>query len=84
MVHICISKLTTIGIDKGLSPGHYQAIIWSNARILLTGYLGTNFGETLVDIHSFSLKKMHFKILSAKWWPFCLCLNVLTVKGILL
>ena len=25
----------------------------------------------------FSFKKMHFKMLSAKWWPFCLSHNVL-------
>ena len=35
MMHICISKLTIIGSDNGLSPGRRQAIIWTNARILL-------------------------------------------------
>ena len=33
MTHICISKLTIIGSDSGLSPGRYQAIIWANAGI---------------------------------------------------
>ena len=28
------TKLTTIGSDKGLSPGRRQAIIWANAGIL--------------------------------------------------
>ena len=32
---ICVNKLTTIGSDNGLSPTRRQAIIWSNAGILL-------------------------------------------------
>ena len=40
---ICVSKLTIIGSDNGLSPGRRQAIIWINAGILLIGPLGTNF-----------------------------------------
>ena len=74
---ICVSKLTIIGSDNGLSPGRHQAIIWTNAGILLIGSLGTNFSEILIEIHIFSLKKMHLKISSAKWQPFCLGLNVL-------
>ena len=35
MTHICISKLTIIGLNNGLSPGRCQAIIWTNAGILL-------------------------------------------------
>ena len=34
------SKLTSIGSDNGSSPGRRQAIIWTNAGILLTGPLG--------------------------------------------
>ena len=68
----------TIGSDNGLSPGQCQVIIWTNAGILLIGPLGTNFGEILIEIHTFSFKKMHLKISSAKWRPFCLGLNVLT------
>ena len=30
-------KLTIIGSDNGLSPGRRQAIIWTNAGILLIG-----------------------------------------------
>ena len=44
------SKLTITGSDKGLSPGRRQAIIWTNAGILLIGTLGTNFNETLIEI----------------------------------
>ena len=42
VTHTCVCKLTTIGSDNGLSPGRRQAIIWSNAGILLIGSLGTN------------------------------------------
>ena len=38
-MHICISKLTII--DIGLLPGLRQAIIWTNAGILLILTLGT-------------------------------------------
>ena len=57
--------------------GRCQTIIWTNAGILLIGTLGTNFSEILIEIHTFSLKKMHLKMLLGKWWQFCLGLNVL-------
>ena len=64
VTHICVSKLTIIGSDSGLSPGRRQAIIWTNAGILLIGPLGTNFGEILPEIHTFSFKKMHLEMSS--------------------
>ena len=76
VTHICVSKLTIIGSDNGLSPGRRQAIIWTNAGILLIGPLGTNFNEILIGIQTFSFQKMHLKMSSAKWHPFCLSLNV--------
>ena len=57
--------------------GTNQTIIWINAGILLTRILATNFSEILSEIVTFSLKKMHFKMSSAKWRQFCLGLNVL-------
>ena len=77
MTHICVVKLTIIGSDNGLSPGRRQAIIWTNAGILLIGPLGTNFSDILIGIQTFSFKKMHLTMSSAKWRPFCLGLNVL-------
>ena len=62
VTHICVSKPTTIGLDNGLSPGRHQAIIWTNAGIFLIGPLGTNLSEILSKIHTFSLKKMHWKM----------------------
>ena len=77
MTHICVSKLTIIGSDNGLSPDRRQAIIWTNAGILLIGPLGTNFSEILIEINTFSFMKMQLKMSSGKQRPFCLGLNVL-------
>ena len=79
MTHICVRKQTTICSDNGLSPGRHQAIIWTNDGILLIWPLGTNFNEILIEIHTFSFKKMHFKMSSGKWRPSCLGLNVLSL-----
>ena len=66
-----------IGSDNSLLPVRHQANIEANARLMQIGTLGTNFSETLVDIKTFSFKKIYLKMSSGKWWPFCLGLNVL-------
>ena len=78
MTHICVSDLTSIGSDNGLSPGRRQAIIRTNAGILLIRPSRTNFSDFLVEILIVSFKKMRLKVSSAKWRPFCLGLNVLS------
>ena len=80
VTHICVVKLTIIGSDNGLSPGRRQAIIWTNAGILLIGPLRTNFIENLIGIQTFSFTKMHLKMSSAKWRPFGLGLSVLRAE----
>ena len=80
VTHIWVTKLTIISSDNGLSPERRQAIIWTNAGILLIGPLGTNFSEILIEILTFSFTKMRFKVSSAKWRPFCLGLNGLREK----
>ena len=82
--HICVGILTIIGSDNGLSPGRRQAIIWTYDGILFIRALGTNFSEMLGKIHSFSFKKMHLKMSSAKWRLFLLGLNVLILNGLML
>ena len=62
MTHICVGKLSIIGSDNGLSPGQRQAIIRTNAVILLIGPLGTNFSEIVIEIHTFSFKQIHLKM----------------------
>ena len=55
VTHICVSKLTIIGSDNGLSPGRRQANIWTNAGILL-------FRTTANDLHGFNtLKPEHIR-----------------------
>ena len=78
VTHICVSKLTIISPDNGLSPGRRQTIIWTNAGILLIGPLGTSFSEILIEIHEFPFKKLHLKMSSRERQPFCLGLNVST------
>ena len=65
-----------VASDNGLPPDQRQAIIWTNTGILLIGPLGTNFSEIVIEIYTFSFKKMQLKTSSAKWQPFCLGLNV--------
>ena len=65
-----------------LYNGQGQAIIWTNAEILLIQTLGTNFSEILIEIHIFSFKKMHLKMSATKWLSFCLGLNELTHWGL--
>ena len=76
-MHICIGNLTIIGSDNGLSPGRRQAIIWTNAGMLLFKPIATNFSEILIKIITFSFKTMHSKVSSGKQRPSCLGLNVL-------
>ena len=69
----CFQKATLLS----LSPGRRQAIFWTNAGILSIRTLGINSNEILSEIRVFSFKKMHLKMSSAKWRPFCLGLSVL-------
>ena len=71
-----LGNLTIIISDNGLSPGRRQAIIWTNAGILLIGHLGTNFSEILIKIITFSFKKMCLNECSLRnsshfAWPQC-------------
>ena len=68
VTHICVGKLNIIGSDN---------VIWTNAGILLIRPLGTKFSEILFRNQTFSFKKMHLKMSSAKWRPFCLGLHEL-------
>ena len=81
MTHIYVGKLTIIGSDNGLSPGRRHNIIWTSVGILLIWPLGTNFNGILIRYQTFLFKKMHLKMSSAKWRPFCLGVNVL-MKGV--
>ena len=80
VTHICVRKLTINGSGNGLSPGRRQAIILTSAGLLLIGPLGTNFSEISIGTQTFTFKKMHLKISSAKWRP-CRCLGLNVLMG---
>ena len=42
--------LTIIGLDNSLSHGRRQAIIWTNAEVVLIGHWWTYFNEILINI----------------------------------
>ena len=56
----------SIGSDNGLLPVRRKAITWTNPGLLSIGLLRINFSEILIGILSFSFKKMHLKLSSAK------------------
>ena len=62
VTHICVGNLTITGPDNGLSPCRHQAIIWTNAGILLIRSSGTNISDILTKIYTFSFKKIHLKM----------------------
>ena len=70
VTHMYVSKLATSGLDKGLSPGRCQAIIWTNGGMLLIRTSEPNFNEILIGINTFSFMKMPLNMSSAKWRPF--------------
>ena len=51
--HICVSKLTIIGSDNGLSPDRRQAIIWTNAGLLFIGPLGNRNSNIFIQENAF-------------------------------
>ena len=58
---VCVSELTIIVSDNGLSPGRRQAIIWTNAGIFLIGPYGINSSEILIAILTFHSRKWVWK-----------------------
>ena len=79
MKHICVGSLAIIGSAIGLSHGRRQAIIQTNAGLVLIETLGINFSEILIEIRTFLLKKTRLKMSSAKC-PFRLGLNMLKIQ----
>ena len=68
-------RMTPYGHDGIKKFGHHcfnwwhQSIIWTNGDLLPTGPLGKNFSKIWIKIQQFRFKKMHLKMLSAKWQP---------------
>ena len=87
VTHICVSNLTIIGSDNGLLPDRPQAIIWTNAGLLLIGPLGTNFSEILIEILTFSFKTRGLSAYIARWllasWQILSSINQSTIMVII-
>ena len=76
VTHICVGKLNIIASDNGLSPGRRQAIIWTNAGILLIEPLGTKFNEffyrnSYIFIHENALENVVCEAASLLSRPQC-------------
>ena len=67
VTHICFCNLTNFGSDN-------LSHCWNTVNWTLRNKLQWNFNRNS-DI---SFQKMHLKVSSAKWQPFCFGLNVLT------
>ena len=80
--HICASTLPLIDSSNGLTPGRRRVIIWTQAELLLIEPLGTNVSDILVDIYTFSSKKMLLKMSSWKLGPFCLGLQCICLPHV--
>ena len=77
--HLYVSvNWVSIGSGIGLPPVRSQAITWTNADFLSIGHSRTNFNEMLIEIQTFSLTKVHLKMLSAIFQPNCPGEDVLT------
>ena len=60
------------GSDNGLAKNRHQAIVWTNADLLLIEPPGTNFGEISIKSETYSFQNVYLKMSSAKLQPFCL------------
>ena len=67
----------TFGSNNGLSPVWRQATFCTNVTILSIRRHGTFFNDIVFKVYKFSFKKMHLKMLSAKWRSFRLGPNML-------
>ena len=63
-------KLTHYGLVMPYGVGNFCQHQF-NADFVSIGTLGTNFSEIGIKIQNFSFMKMHLKMSSAKWLPFC-------------
>ena len=71
VTQIYVTKLTIIGSDNGLSPGRRQAIILTNAGILLIGPLGTNSSEIVIFIQEKAFENVVWKMAAILSRPQC-------------
>ena len=81
MTHICVGELTIIVSDNGLSPERHQAIIWTNAGILLIEPCGTNFSEILIEIHENEFESVVCEMAAILSRPQCVKITATSPRG---
>ena len=65
--HTCVSKLPSlVQIMACPAPSHYLNQCW----IIVNWSLGKKFNEILIEINTFSFKKMHLKMYPSEWRTF--------------
>ena len=71
--HICISKRDHRWSINGLAPVRHQTVIWTNAGLMLSRHLWTNFSEMWYKIHNLSYKELvlniHDDVIKWKHFP---------------
>ena len=78
MTHICVSNLTITGSDNGLSPGRRQAIILTNAGIMLIWTLLRNKFLWNINRNSYIfIQENAFENVVCEMASICLGLSVL-------
>ena len=77
---ICVGNLTIIGSDNGLSPGRRQAIIWTNAWILLIAPLVTNLSEILIMHYHSRKSTWKYRLEKAVILPRHRCVNTEEIR----
>ena len=76
LTHICVGNLTIIGLDDGLSPGHYLIQCWSIVNWNITNKFQWNLKRNLyIFIPKNALENVVCEMASI-----CLGLNVLTLN----
>ena len=70
-------KYANIGSDKGLLPDWHQTIIWTNNHLLPSGPSGIKAKVISFKTWKCLFKKIHLKMSSVTWQPFCPSLTVL-------
>ena len=76
VTHICVSKLSHYWtLDNGLAPIQCQTMIWSDI-VSSTASLWTKEVQFQSKIQTFLFKKINFKMSSAKWHIFFICISM--------
>ena len=79
VTHICVSNLNIIGWDNGLVPTMPQAIIWTNAVILLIGPPGNFNWKSYIFIQEKAFKNVINKMAGILSQP--QCVNIIWISG---